>query len=74
MKTVNEVKKWFCLCMIAMLCGIELLQFLTSRGSMDIDDVILNFTGALIVYLLAWNKRMADVWYDIGLIGDGLSF
>lgn len=67
-------KKWFCLCMIAMLCGIELLQLLTSRGSMDIDDVILNFTGALIVYLLAWNKKMADVWYDIGLIGDGLSF
>ena len=67
-------KKWFCICLIATLCGVEFLQFVTSRGSMDIDDVILNFVGAFIVYLLAWNKRMSDVWYDIGLTEDDMHF
>ncbi|MCR5377260.1 MAG: VanZ family protein [Lachnospiraceae bacterium] len=63
-----------CICLIATLCGVEILQFVTSRGSMDIDDVILNFVGAFIVYLLAWNKRMSDVWYDIGLTEDDMHF
>ena len=43
-------------------------------GSVDIDDVILNFVGAFVVYLLAWNKRMSDVWYDIGLTEDAVNF
>ena len=30
---------------------IEILQFLTHRGSMDVDDLILNFLGVVIGYL-----------------------
>ena len=69
-----QEKKWFCICMITMLCGVEFLQFVTSRGSMDIDDVILNFVGAAFVYLFAWNERMINVWYDIGVIEDDVTF
>lgn len=63
-------KKWFCLIGIIFLCAVEFLQFLTSRGSMDIDDVILNFTGAFIFFLLFWNRRMRQKMSDFGIIDE----
>ena len=44
--------KNFILTNIAIILGIEILQFLTLSGSFDIDDFILNLLGALIVYSL----------------------
>ena len=37
---------------ILILIGVELLQLMTMRGSFDIDDIILNFTGACIAFWL----------------------
>ena len=36
--------------------SVEILQFITYRGSTDIDDVILNTIGAVIVYVLMKTK------------------
>lgn len=36
---------------ILAISGIELLQFITQRGSLDIDDLILNLIGVYIGYL-----------------------
>ena len=35
---------------------VEILQFITYRGSTDIDDIILNTIGASIVYMLMKTK------------------
>lgn len=44
-------KCWvFMLSMAALLVAIEALQLLLSCGSCDIDDVLLNFAGTMIVY------------------------
>jgi len=44
-------KIWvFMLCMAVLLVAIEALQLLLSCGSCDIDDVLLNFAGTMIVY------------------------
>jgi len=44
-------KLWvFMLSMAVLLVAIEALQFLLSCGSCDIDDVLLNFAGTMIVY------------------------
>lgn len=31
---------------------VEILQFITYRGSTDIDDIILNTIGAVIMYMI----------------------
>ena len=42
--------------MIILTVVIEIIQFLTYRGSADIDDVILNVLGAIITYLFTKSK------------------
>ena len=42
----------FALTAAAVIIAVELLQFLTMRGSCDIDDFILNFCGAVIGFSL----------------------
>jgi glycopeptide antibiotics resistance protein len=37
---------------IAFISLIEILQFITHRGSLDIDDLILNLLGIFIGYIL----------------------
>lgn len=41
---------------VAMLLGVELVQFLGRLGSFDIDDLILNLTGALMGFMLYKTK------------------
>ena len=46
---------------IIVLFSVEMLQFITLRGSMDIDDIILNITGAIVGYelmQLKWVKNL----------------
>lgn len=50
-KGINRYYK-FLIFMIIIVLIIEVLQFLTMSGSCDIDDLILNITGASIVYLI----------------------
>ena len=35
---------------------VEILQFITYRGSTDIDDIILNTIGAVIMYMIMKTK------------------
>ena len=42
----------FALILSIVIVIIEILQYLFRVGSADIDDVILNVTGAVIVYLI----------------------
>lgn len=42
----------FILTIILIVIGIESMQFLTLSGSCDIDDLILNLSGSLVLYLI----------------------
>lgn len=52
---IGNIKK-FTLIMIIVTVIIEILQFLTYRGSTDIDDVILNVFGAILAYLFVKSR------------------
>ena len=54
----NKIKnlKQFILIMIIITVIIEILQFLTYRGSTDIDDVILNVFGAILAYFFVKSR------------------
>jgi glycopeptide antibiotics resistance protein len=60
----NKVKnkKQFTLFMIAIVFIVELMQFLTNTGVADIDDIILNTTGALIVYCITQTKFIKNLF------------
>ena len=61
-------KLCFLIGLLGGLCVIEYMQHLTGRGSMDIDDVILNSIGAIAVFLIVWNKRAQKRWIRIGIL------
>ena len=63
-------RRYFCAFTLLGLCMVEFLQFVTGRGSMDIDDVILNLAGAVLFHLLFLNKRAEAFWDKAGLIED----
>ena len=48
--------KQFVIMIIILTLIVEILQFITYRGSTDIDDIILNTIGAVIVYLIMKTK------------------
>ena len=50
--------KQFAIMIIMLTLIVEILQFITYRGSTDIDDIILNTIGAVIVYVLIGNGMM----------------
>ena len=60
-------KKWYVYTSVMLLAAVfvEATQYLTATGSADIDDVILNFSGAVFAYIIVriamriWNKRKA---------------
>lgn len=58
---VKRIKSiWGCLLTILIvLILIELIQFLTRRGSFDIDDLILNMAGVAIGYLI-WKIKFVQ--------------
>lgn len=63
-----KLRKWlpFLLCMLGMLCAVEILQWLTRTGSMDIDDVLLNLLGACVGFALyhsSWVQRLCRKLY-----------
>jgi glycopeptide antibiotics resistance protein len=49
----NSLKKVFLVSVVVSVC-IELLQFILSVGSLDIDDVILNTIGGILGYLILY--------------------
>lgn len=63
-------RKWYLFlpAMLLLICLVEVTQYLTGRGSLDIDDVILNFPGVLITYVILWNPLMVKLWKNTKLI------
>lgn len=55
--------KWYSVLWVVLLSVllIELLQFLFLTGASDIDDVILNVSGAMIFYALLKNKTVGRI-------------
>ena len=66
-KKQNSFKK-FALTMIIIVLVIELLQFITLSGSCDIDDIILNVSGALIMYAVLKIKSVNNLIKNIFLL------
>lgn len=52
---IKNIKQFIAMIIILTLL-VEILQFITYRGSTDIDDIILNTIGASIVYMLMKTK------------------
>ena len=50
-KKTRKLKNFLLTVVIIVFC-IEIVQFLTLTGSCDIDDIILNVTGAIIAYII----------------------
>lgn len=66
-KKQNSFKK-FALTMVIIVLVIELLQFITLSGSCDIDDIILNVSGALIMYAIFKIKSVNNLIKNIFLL------
>lgn len=49
-KKINKIWKCF-LVVFIIVFSVEVIQFLTFRGSFDVDDIILNVCGSIIGYL-----------------------
>ena len=60
--------KNFLLTMICIVVGIELLQFITMSGCCDIDDVILNVVGALVMFGILRIKSINQLIRNIFLL------
>ena len=54
--------------LILMILGIEFLQLITGSGRFDIDDLILNLFGAVLVYLLFKIKSVNALIHNIFLL------
>lgn len=66
-KKQNKFKKFLITIILIVLC-IELTQFLTSSGSCDIDDIILNTLGAVIMYFILHINSINKIIENIFLI------
>ena len=59
-KKVKTIKQ-FGMVMVLITILVEILQFITYSGSTDIDDIILNTTGAIIIYMLMKTKFVKNL-------------
>ena len=58
----------FAAVLLAGIIMVEVLQHITSRGVMDIDDVILNFLGAIVVFFIIWNRKAVQFMTERDII------
>ena len=58
----------FIITIVLIVLGIEVFQFLTLSGSFDIDDIILNLSGAIIFYLVLKIKSVKGLVRNIFLL------
>ena len=56
----KKVKKWwiFVLVALAFILMIEMMQYFSMSGTLDVDDVMLNMIGAIIGYILCPSKAL----------------
>lgn len=52
----NKTRKKFSVLVISTAIFIEIVQFVTMTGSLDVDDIILNSSGCILFYLLFYNE------------------
>lgn len=52
-KRMRKITHFFIVTSLIII-SVELLQFLSMTGSMDIDDYILNILGCMILYIIVW--------------------
>lgn len=65
--------KWlYALTLLGGICLVEVVQHISYRGVMDVDDVILNFAGAMVVFLFIWNRRGIGFLTEHDIIEDSL--
>ena len=60
--------KWFLLTVTLIILGTEFLQLITGSGRCDIDDLILNLTGSVLLYLLLKIKSVNNLIRNIFLL------
>ena len=63
---INNLLRFIVL-IISMTVFVELMQFITMAGSADIDDVILNSVGAIIIYVTIQIKFVKGVFCKLHL-------
>ena len=58
-----KINKWwkFLIAVSGIVCFIEAMQFVFQKGSCDIDDFILNVTGAMVLYAILKIKRIRQI-------------
>ena len=61
----------FLMTCVLIVSAVEILQFATLSGSCDIDDLILNVSGAFIVYFFMKNKEAFGFLKQIFLLENG---
>ena len=66
-KKQNNLKT-FTLTMVIIVLAIEILQFITLSGSCDIDDLILNVSGALLMFVILKTKSVNNLIRNIFLL------
>lgn len=66
----NKIRNWlqFTLLMIIIVFFVELLQFVFNVGVADVDDIVLNTLGALIVYGLMQTKLIQNILKKIEVV------
>lgn len=60
---INNIVK-FTLVMIGIVFVVEFIQFITLCGAFDVDDIILNVLGSIIVYAIMkfqWMKKLVEI-------------
>lgn len=58
----------FVISVIAISLSAELLQLICQVGSFDVDDIILNFVGALLVYMVVRNHKVVTLLKKIYIV------
>lgn len=57
----------FCLFILLVLSAVEAAQLLLMAGSCDIDDIILNYTGACVLYHFMQIKPIKSYFLKVGI-------
>ena len=60
--------KWFLLTVTLIILGTEFLQLITGSGRCDVDDLILNLTGSVLLYFLLKIKSVNNLIRNIFLL------
>ena len=64
----NLRMKTYLLSVFCIIFITEILQLLMQVGRFDVDDIILNFVGAIIAYAIVTNKSMVKLLRKIYII------